>query len=104
MEFLSNIGFSEEEDRLIIRIPEVFDVSNSYKIKNDILKLIEKHNKNVVFDMSKTTFIDSSGIGIAIMLFKKLSKNNKKLSLRNVSGMVKECLDIAKINKFIDID
>ncbi len=103
MKLSSDIEYKEEENSYIIFIPKVFDVSNSYKIKDDIININQNKNKDIILDMNKTNFIDSSGIGISIMILKELMKNNKKLYIKNAKGMVKECLEIAKIDKFINL-
>lgn len=65
--------------------------------------LVQSHS-DVVLDLNKTDFIDSSGIGAIVFLFKRLREVNRKLSLVGVHGQPLELLNHLRINKTIDIN
>lgn len=66
-------------------------------------ELVQSHS-DVVLDLNKTDFIDSSGIGAIVFLFKRLREVNRKLSLVGVHGQPLELLNHLRINKTIDIN
>ncbi|MBR2956385.1 MAG: anti-sigma factor antagonist [Clostridia bacterium] len=76
-------------DQLIIEL--VGDVDEHYVslIRSDIDILTEKPGlKQVVFDFSRVTFVDSTGIGLIFGRYKKLSAKKIELILKNVSTHV----------------
>ncbi|EAR62006.1 STAS domain-containing protein [Neptuniibacter caesariensis] len=66
-------------------------------------ELVQSHS-DVVLVLNKTDFIDSSGIGAIVFLFKRLREVNRKLSLVGVHGQPLELLNHLRINKTIDIN
>ena len=58
---------------LIIHMKEDLDHHSAIFIREQADKLIEQKNvKNVIFDFSKVSFMDSSGIGVIMGRYKKL--------------------------------
>ena len=64
-------------------------------------ELIKATTKNVIFDFSKVTFMDSSGIGVIMGRFKNVSKLNGKLSVTNVSNQMLRILEMSGLLKVI---
>lgn len=58
---------------------------------------------DVTLDLSSTDFIDSSGIGAIVFLFKRLRSNKRSLSLVGVHGQPLELLHYLRIEKSIEI-
>lgn len=61
-------------------------------------------DSDVVIDMAKTDFIDSSGIGAVVFLFKRLRTAGKTLSLVGVHGQPLELLQHLRIDQSIQIN
>jgi stage II sporulation protein AA (anti-sigma F factor antagonist) len=59
--------------------------------------------KNLIFDMEKLDFIDSSAIGFIIGRYKIVKKNNGKLEITNASHKIRRILDMSGIGKIINI-
>lgn len=59
--------------------------------------------QNVTLDLSRTHFIDSSGIGAIVFLFKRLRSNKRCLCLTGVHGQPLELLHYLRIEKSIEI-
>ena len=62
------------DNNLLIRMPTEIDHHKSVNISSKADRLIlSKKVENVVFDFEQTTFMDSSGIGIIVGRYKKIS-------------------------------
>lgn len=78
-----------QSDQLIIEL--IGDVDEHYAslIRDKIDDLTQKaHLRRVVFDFSKVSFVDSTGIGLIFGRYKRLSARNVELVLKNVSSQV----------------
>ncbi len=66
-----------EKNNLYIGLSDELDQGSVASVRSEIDTLIGKKNfRNVIFDMSKLTFMDSTGIGMFLSVYKRLKKNN----------------------------
>jgi len=66
-------------------------------------ELIKATTKNVIFDFSKVTFMDSSGIGVIMGRFKNVSKLSGKLSVTNVNPQLMRIFEMSGLLKVIPV-
>ncbi len=67
---------------LLIHMPKELDHHNCRNLKYETdLLMAENYISRVVFDFSKTEFMDSSGIGILINRYKQMAANGGKVAL-----------------------
>ena len=59
--------------------------------------------RSVVVDFSGVDYLDSSALGMLLMLRDKLGGANKEVALAGVRGNVKQVLDIANFGKLFQI-
>lgn len=84
-------------------------MSNSDQTKNEIKQSIEKvikeHNLNgVALDLQEVEFIDSTGVGVFISIYKFAIERELRLKLLQPQEIVKKVLTITKIDNIIDIE
>lgn len=100
-----NIQFEEMSDNsLWIYFEGEMDVYNISKISGQIQNKFSKlKNDKVVFDMSKLNYIDSSGIGVLVKLYKFLKDKNKKMIIYRPTENVLKLINMTKLDKIIEI-
>ncbi len=87
---------------LIVRVSEELDDHNAKCIAGGIDKLIRHHNiKNIIFDFKKTSFMDSSGIGVIFSKYKSIKNIGGNVVITNVDRSVERLLKLAGIYKII---
>ena len=77
--------------------------SDSQRIEWGLAELLKENIKRVIFDLTKVTFLDSSGIGILMMCHAKLKKAGGALHIAGAQGMVEETIEITSLNKIVPI-
>jgi anti-sigma B factor antagonist len=88
---------------MISAVGEIY-VEDAAKLRTLILDIIDKGVTNVTFDMSETTYIDSSGIGILVTINKRTMQKNGKLVLKGLQGMVKEIMELTCMDRVFTIE
>ena len=58
-------------------------------------------DNDVLIDMSAVHFIDSSGVGALVFLYKRLKERGYVMSVLNVNGQPKDLFDLLHLNKTI---
>ena len=59
--------------------------------------------RTMVINFEKVNFIDSSGIGLIVSIFKTMQQKEGKLALTNLSPKNLEIFSITRLNKIFDI-
>ena len=63
----------------IIDVRGEMDLYNSYKLKELVMKMIERQIKCMIINLEDVDYIDSSGIGALIYICSTVKKMNLKL-------------------------
>ena len=58
--------------------------------------------KQIIFDLSKLTFMDSSGIGMIIGRYKQMARRGGKVSVRCSKGRVDRIFEMAGLYQIIE--
>ena len=66
----------------IIDVNGEMDLYNSYKLKELVMKMIEKNVKLFVINLEQVDYIDSSGIGALIYMFYNQKDESKTCNLK----------------------
>ena len=97
------ISQKKKGDIAILVIVGEIDLYNAPEIKDVINKLIEERNYNVIIDLEKVSYIDSSGIGALISSLSNLKKYQGGLKIINVYASVKKVFELTKLTSFFEI-
>lgn len=90
-------------DIVILEIVGEIDLYNAPEIKDIISKLIEERSYNVIIDLEKVSYIDSSGIGALISSLSNLKKYHGGLKIINVYASVRKVFELTKLTSFFEI-
>ncbi|MGP1600753.1 anti-sigma factor antagonist [Treponema sp.] len=87
----------------IIDVNGEMDLYNSYKLKELVMKMLEKKVVNFIINLEQVDYIDSSGIGVLIYICSTIKKMNLKLSITNIHGSVKKVIELTKLMGYFPI-
>lgn len=74
----SNFIYEAGEQSLIIHLPAELDHHNCRNLKLETeLLMAENYIVRLIFDFTDTTFMDSSGIGVLLNLYKQIYRNGR---------------------------
>lgn len=97
------ISQREKDGITVLDIQGEIDLYNAPEIKDIIQKLIEAQKYNVVINLEKVSYIDSSGIGALISSLSNLKKYQGGLKIINVYASVKKVFELTKLTSFFEI-
>lgn len=97
------ISQREKDAITILDIQGEIDLYNAPEIKDIIQKLIEAQKYNVIMNLEKVSYIDSSGIGALISSLSNLKKYQGGLKIINVYASVKKVFELTKLTSFFEI-
>lgn len=97
------ISKRESGSVIILDVNGEIDLYNAPEIKETINNLIEEKKFNVIINLAKVSYIDSSGIGALISSLSNLKKFQGGLKIVNVSGSVRKVFELTKLTNFFEI-
>lgn len=89
---------------LIVELEGEMDALSAVRIRPEFEKTAEEGGPdNVTLDMRRVSFLDSSGIGAIVFLYKRLMVQGRKLQLTGVNGQPRELMELLRIHKAISV-
>jgi len=93
-----------ESGKVVIKLVGRFDFNTHREFRSAYEPLIADASvRSVAVDFAGVDYLDSSALGMLLMLRDKLGGANKEVALTSVRGNVKQVLDIANFGKLFQI-
>ncbi|NLS12910.1 STAS domain-containing protein [Vibrio sp. SM6] len=95
---------NQPNDSLLLVVSGDMDASGCSQAQPLIEQLINEHPAvNMTMDLAEVDFLDSSGIGAIVFLFKRLKAQGCTLTLANVHGQPLEIITLLRIDTAIPL-
>lgn len=104
MERILEEDFQVIDHCLMIRLPEEVDHHQAAIICEHADRLLYREDVcNVVFDFENTSFMDSSGIGIIMGRYRKISCFGGRIYAIHVNRQIRRILGISGLEKIVEV-
>lgn len=95
---------STKGDVLAIQLIGTFDFAGYHAFKEQFGTMITRDNiASIEMDMAGVDYIDSSALGILILMRERAQSAGKKIKLVRANASVREILDMANLGKLFTI-
>ncbi|MCB1906380.1 MAG: STAS domain-containing protein [Rhodocyclaceae bacterium] len=92
------------DDAAVIRLAGRFDFNSHREFRDAVEKSLDGAvAKPIRVELGGVTYLDSSALGMLLMLRDKAKAANRAVSLSGAQGNVKQVLDIANFGKLFSI-
>lgn len=91
-------------ERLLVAIKGELDLKVAGELRKTLDQLIDRYpDRDVTLDLSEVPFVDSSGLGVILGRYKRLSAAGRALQLTGVRPPVRAVLDLAGISQLLSV-
>lgn len=98
------IKFSNKGSTLIVGINGELDHHTIEYVREKIdSEIMKSTTKNLIFDFSNVSFMDSSGIGVIMGRYKNIKKLNGEAALINVNTHIRRILEMSGVLKVVPV-
>lgn len=97
-----NYTIREEGGYAVLELTGEVDLSCSPDARKQILQCLDG-NRNLLVDMTRVTYIDSSGVASLVEGYQTAKKKGLKFGLVGVSGPAMSVLQLARLDKVFPI-
>jgi len=99
------ITYIKKDKRLIFEIEEDIDECCVQKIRRRIDNEIQRYiPKEVIFDFSNVSFMDSAGIGLIIGIYKLINMIGGELKIANVNTQIQKIFEMSGLLRLIPVE
>ena len=99
------ITYIKKDKRLIFEIEEDIDECCVQKIRRRLDNEIQRNMpKEVIFDFSNVSFMDSAGIGLIIGRYKLINMIGGELKIANVNTQIQKIFEMSGLLRLIPVE
>ncbi len=90
---------------LVVTIDGELDLETSPEFRKVIEEKLDSYKtiRHLILDLKKVHFIDSSGLGVILGRFKRITQDGGRMSAVNVSDQVKRIFELSGLLKIMNI-
>ena len=99
-----NLQKRTNEDLIHGFIEGEIDVHTALLLKDELELIVMSDGLIIEMDLSKVTYMDSSGLGVLVAFYKKVTKENTSLKLLNPPERITRMFNITGLSQFMDIE
>jgi len=88
---------------MVCRVDGEIDIACSPELKKIFDKLISQKTPKIVIELSKVTYVDSSGLATLVGILKNMRSYGGKMRLSGLTPKVKSLFEITKLDKLFEI-
>lgn len=98
-----NIDVNEMDQNIEVFIEGEIDAFTAPQLKETLVPLAERHQVNIIVNLSEVSYMDSTGLGLFVGIFKQVRANKGEFSLVGLSERLKRLFDITGLSQIIHI-
>ena len=87
----------------VVPLKGEIDLHVSPRIAVTLAQMIEKRPKQLVIDLTRVTYVDSSGLAVLIEAMQNVEKYGGKFAIVGVQKMVRSIFEIARLDQVFRI-
>ncbi|PSU27207.1 anti-sigma factor antagonist [Photobacterium phosphoreum] len=91
-------------DTIVLSINGDMDAAGCQNIQSTIDDVISKPHSHIDVDMENVAFLDSSGIGALVYLYKRLTEKQHSMQIKNAHGQPLSLLKLLRIENAIPVN
>ena len=93
-----------DPDIIILEMDGRIVLGNDAKaIEWKVDELLKEGCKNLIFDLTAVTVLDSTGVGILVMCYARMRKSGGMLHVAGAQGMVEQTLRMTNVDRLIEL-
>lgn len=92
-----------QDAAIIVEIEGEVDLYSSPNLRKVLLDLTKAQNKQILVDLGKVKYMDSSGVATLVEALQQIGKYGGKLKLANLRDAVKDVFELSRLDKVFDI-
>ncbi len=98
------VSYNEGNNYWLVEPMGEVDIYTSSELKEKISEAIGDKKADIVIDGKKLDYLDSTGLGTLISIFKMIKDNENKIYIKNLKPNIRKLFDITELDKAFIIE
>lgn len=98
-----NIEKQPDDKEIFVSVTGEIDAYTAPMLREELLPLTEGKNKVITVNLKDVSYMDSTGLGVFVGLFKQLNNNGGELKLVELSDRLKRLFKITGLSNVMKI-
>jgi anti-sigma B factor antagonist len=98
-----SIEEQQNDMEIFVKVTGEIDAYTAPKLREELLPLSEGNHKVITVSLKDVSYMDSTGLGIFVGLFKQLNKNEGELRLVELSERLIRLFELTGLSKIMNI-
>ena len=94
---------SVRDGRRVVRVSGEVDVHSGPQLRDHLLALVAGGEHDIVIDLSEVSFLDSSGLGVLVMVHKRVRSTGGALRLAGCQPEVVSIFHLTALDRVIEM-
>src|SRR5213080_1900019 len=91
----------QNKENTFVQVAGEIDAYTAPKLREELMPLAEEPHPSLIISLKEVSYIDSTGLGVFIGLFKEITKNNGELKLVDLSERLERLFHITGLSNVI---
>jgi anti-sigma B factor antagonist len=97
------VKIESKNNLMVCHIDGEIDINSSPTIKKSFDKIISSKTPKLVINLSRVTYVDSSGLATLVEILKNMRSYGGRMRLACMSPKIKSLFEITKLEKLFEI-
>lgn len=93
----------QEQQTLVVTLAGDVDLHRTPELQQELVRVVEKHPRRIVLDLSGVQYMDSSGVASLVKLLSSTRRQNIDLKLCGLLPRVRSIFEITRLDTVFDI-
>lgn len=99
-----HIDYVEKDEWIEVRVVGEIDAYTAPKLRETLFPLSEKDKRNMLINLEDVVYMDSTGLGVFVGVFKKIRSNRGELKMIGLSARLKRLFEITGLADIMEIN
>lgn len=97
------VNLMKNMEQATLRLAGEIDAYTAPQLKESFNSLMEQDSREIIVDLEKVTYMDSTGLGVFIGALKSAKEKDKQLKLVNIHERVFRLFQITGLDEIMDL-
>lgn len=99
-----NLTLTRQDENILVQMSGDLDISSYAKFTDKVFEEYKKENASMVFDMKNLKYIDSTGLGAFMTLYREIKDSEYTISIINAKDNIKKIFVITELDSIFRMD